>query len=108
MTRRAKPANPKEFLERYPRIVGHLICESLGYACRSKAALICYDGMLGKENWSEWILECYNRNARKALQDSIKHRHGHVGFMAHYPKARQLVEHVRKGGYDGDWFASWF
>lgn len=36
---RPKPDSPQEAMRRWPRVTAHVICESLGYATPSKAAL---------------------------------------------------------------------
>lgn len=50
---REKPQTPDEFMRRYPRITGHIIAESLGYATPGRAADIGLDGLHGRENWCE-------------------------------------------------------
>jgi hypothetical protein len=94
-------------MKRYPRITGHIIAESLGYARPSLAALIGLDGSYGRENWCEWAYSCYNRNARKILQDSIRNRHTHHGYMAEYKVAKALVDRANATG-DEPVLASWF
>ncbi len=99
--------NVQEFMRRYPRIVAHIIAESLGYATPSKAALILKDARDRKENWCEWIYSCYDRNPLKAVQAAIRNRHCHKGFMAEYKVARALVDRALKDGNE-PMFASWF
>jgi hypothetical protein len=70
--------------------------------------MIGLDGLYGRENWCEWIYSCYERNARCALQDAIRRRHNHRGFMAEYRLAKALVDKVNTGANDCDWLASWF
>jgi hypothetical protein len=105
---RKKPTCAREFMERYPRITAHIISESLGYATPSTAARIGLDGMYGRENYCEWISYCYAGDARKALQNAIRNRHCHYGFMADYKSgALPLVRHAIKTGEE-PLFASWF
>ena len=96
-----------QIIKKYPRIAAHIICESLGYATPLYAALILKDAKEGKENWCEWIYSCYNMNPRKAVQDAIKHRHTHEGFMSDYRHALALVKHAIDSGEE-PLFASWF
>ncbi len=102
-----KPETPYEFMHRYPCVTAHIIAESLGYATPSMAATIGFDGLHGNENCCEWIYSCYDRNPLKALQNSIKNRHYHKGFMADYKLARQLVDRAINEGKEPA-FASWF
>jgi hypothetical protein len=89
-------------------VTAHVVAESLGYATPSRAAMIGLDGLLGRPNYCEWIDCCYRTNARQALQDAIRRRHNHHGYMAEYKLARALVDKVASGTHDGDWLASWF
>lgn len=82
----------EEIIAKYPRIVAHIICHSLGYATPTTAALILKDAKEGKENWCEWIYSCYNCQPKGAVRDAVAYRHSHKGFMASYAKARLLVE----------------
>ena len=102
-----KPETPHDFINRYPAVTAHIIAESLGYAPPLRAAQIGLDGLHGKENWCEWIYSCYKCDARQALQDSIKNRHTHKGFMADYKHAKKLVAHYIDTGNQPH-FASWF
>ena len=97
----------EEVMRRYPRITAHIIAESLGYATPSRAAAILRDAKYGQENWCEWIYSCYDRNAMHAVQNSIRHRHNHKGYMAEYRLAKALVDRALKSG-DEPIFASWF
>ena len=106
MTRK-KPETPDEFMRRYPRVTGHIIAESLGYATPTTAARIGLDGLHGRENWCEYIFSCYENDARACLQRAIKFRHHHRGYMAEYKLARKLVDEYLDTG-DQPIFASWF
>jgi len=94
-------------MAKYPRITAHIIAESLGYATPSKAALILKDAREGKENWCEWIYSCYDRDPKKAVQNAIRNRHHHEGFMAEYKLALALVKRAIETD-DEPIFASWF
>jgi len=95
-------------MERYPRVTAHIISESLGYATPGRAAQIGLDGINGEKNYSEWIACCYEGDARKALEDAIRNRHYHEGFMCWYrsralPLVRRAIEEEKEPV-----FASWF
>jgi hypothetical protein len=105
-------------LNRWPRIVSHLICESLGYFTPKSAvnAIIAY-----KTNtpfFCEWYMHMAGfrkgelqdtllKINKDVIKDAILRRKNHRGYMADYNYARKLVEEVRKG-QPGPVFASWF
>jgi len=106
-------------LERYPRIVAHLIAESLGYFTPRGAAnaILHY---LRKQpfpcEWYSWIgYQAYGRwpddkelieIGAKILAGAIRYRRTHKGYMKSYKLARALIEAEKKG--KGPVFASWF
>jgi hypothetical protein len=92
---------------RWPRVTAHVIAESLGYATPDKAAYIIRDGLLNQRNWSEWIDACYQGDARRALQNAIRNRHYHTGYMADYRQALAIVTRTNHG-HPGPLLASWF
>jgi len=98
---------PQEIMKRYPRITAHIIAESLGYATPTTAALILRDAKYRQENWCEWIYSCYNRDPLGAVQDAIRNRHHHKGYMAEYRLARALVGRAIETGEE-PLLASWF
>jgi hypothetical protein len=95
------------YLTRYPRIIAHLICHSLGYATPSCAAGIVKDAHERKENGCEWIASCYKCDPRPAVDRAIRSRHSHRGYMAEYQQARAIVQHAIKA-HSEPLFASWF
>lgn len=97
----------EEALRRWPRIVAHVIAESLGYATPDLAAKIVADAHDGRENGCEWIACCYGCDPRKAVEKAIRNRHSHRGYMAHYPQALALVRRLIETG-DQPLLASWF
>ena len=107
LAERAQPEAPGDYLRHYPRTCAHIIAESLGYATPTKAAHILMDAHHRRENWCEWIYSCYQRNPLAAVQDALRNRHHHTGYMAEYKLARALVTHALKTG-DEPLFASWF
>ena len=94
-------------MRRYPRVTAHIIAESLGYAPPTRAARIGLDGLHDRENWCEWVYSCYGGNARAVLENSIRSRHGHKGYMAEYKLAKALVDKSLETGYEPT-FAAWF
>jgi hypothetical protein len=94
-------------MARYPALVAQIIAESLGYACPSTAANILRDVIQKKENWCEWIASCYKCDPRMMLEQCIRTRHYHKGYMADYKQAMALVARAL---YDGrePLFSSWF
>ena len=104
---KSKEHTPKQIMERYPRITAHIISESLGYATPTCAVLILKDAKEGRENYCEWIYSCYNKDPLKAVQNAIKNRHYHQGFMADYKYASALVKHAIETGKE-PLLASWF
>jgi hypothetical protein len=97
----------QDYLRICPRICCHIIRESLGYACPTLAARILKDANEGRENCSEWVWSCYDRDPKIRVQRAIKNRHTHHGYMAEYKLARALVERAIKAGEEpllGSWF----
>jgi len=104
-------------LARYPRLVAHLICESLGYMTPSHAAfaLLCY--MRREPHFCEWYdsLASNKKPHREAMWDvtksipgyAFRNRHRHKGYMAEYAQARALVDHANATGREPE-LASWF
>jgi hypothetical protein len=114
MAQRATPESIEETLDRWPRLTAHLICGSLGYFTPQAAANAILHYRRGEPFLCEWYTHMagFNREklldvGRKVLEHAFRSRHHHRGYMAHYPQARALVEHVRRGG-EGPLFASWF
>ncbi len=107
------PKNRDEVLQRYPILVSHMICASLGYFTPEAAAGALLSYIHGRPNFCEWYSHM-GRNGtdplevgRSVVEDSFRFRRNHTGMMAEYQQARLLVEHVRQGG-EGPPFASWF
>lgn len=107
MDKNSKEISTQEIMRRYPCLTAHIIAESLGYATPSCAARILKDAKEGRENYCEWIYSCYDRNPGKAVQNAIKNRHNHKGFMAEYKYAKALVDQAIETGKE-PLLASWF
>lgn len=94
-------------LQRYPRIVAHMICHSLGYCTPLFAGHLVLTAAQNGTDYSEWIFSCYQSDPWPALCDAIEQRHHHRGYMADIEQARDLVDVTRRGGPEPA-FASWF
>jgi hypothetical protein len=98
---------PKEIIRKFPNIVAHIICESLGYATPLHAAGILKRGLIGDPDYCEWIDACWKCNPTGPVRRAIQTRHTHHGYMASFKQARMLVHN----SIEHDWepmFASWF
>ena len=110
-----KPRTAHEVLHQYPCLVSHMICESLGYFTPQAAA----EALLAYIEGRPFACEYYSHLAggfdeakllvvgKEVIERAFSGRHRHRGYMAHYPTAKALVEHVREGG-KGPQLASWF
>jgi len=107
MRKEIEELSPIEIMRKYPRITAHIIAESLGYATPSCAARILKDAREDRKNYCEWIYSCYTTEPLKAVQDSIKNRHHHKGFMCDYKLALKLVNRAIETGQE-PLFGSWF
>ena len=85
-----------ELITRYPNLIAHLICCSLGYATPRVAANILWNAINDQPEYCEWIACCYKRDARPAILQAIRGRHGHSGLMSSYTQARAIVEECRQ------------
>jgi hypothetical protein len=96
-----------DYLQHYPRLCATVIAYSLGYATPRCAANILKDAHERRQNFCEWIYECYGADPLPAVRAAIRSRHSLKGFMADYPVALALV---RRANQDGNHplFASWF
>jgi hypothetical protein len=114
-----KPRTQREILQRYPCLVGHMICESLGYFTPDAAAGALLAYIEGRPFACEWYThmggmykgewpsdEKLLQVGKDVIERSFRGRHHHRGYMAHYPNAKALVDHVGGGG-KGPIFASW-
>ena len=122
-----RPRTPEEVLRRYPRLIAHLICESLGYYTPGHAAntVMAYQaglswggewhdhlaqgrlGRKGRRPTSEEYDEEMRRINHVVIRWAFERRHTHRGAMAHYPQARAIVDGVNQG-CKPPMLASWF
>lgn len=111
---RTRPQTTEEVLRRYPRLVAHMVCDSLGYFTPAAAANALRAYMQKQPCYCEWYVHMaggFNEQkvlevGRKVVERAFRSRHHHYGYMAHYPQARQLVQEELQG--HGPIFASWF
>jgi hypothetical protein len=108
--RQREQFEPRAVLGRYPRLVAHLICESLGYFTPAAAALALVRHRLGEPHFCEW----YNRLSslparagssgaevsyaerlrlinREVIAAAFRRRHDHGGATGDYRRAREIV-----------------
>lgn len=107
-------STPAEVLHRYPRLVAHLICESLGYLTPKSAANWILAAKSYSPFWCEWSVHMAQgcdadrviEVTRETVARAFKRRKYHRGSMADYRYARTIVDKSTKG-FD-PLFASWF
>jgi hypothetical protein len=104
---RHKRESAHDYMKAYPRLTGHLICHSLGYALPTVAADIIRAAHTRQKHFCEWIDACYRNDPLPAVRGAIRGRHGHHGYMADYGQARALVQRAVSTGEEPA-FASWF
>ena len=107
--------NGREAARRYPNIVAHMMCESLGYFSAGSAA----NALAAHINGKEWACEGYvhmSADGRSLLQigadvirnaTSLRARQRHHGHMSNIDAAKMMVkEFVETQG--GPQLAAWF
>lgn len=106
----------REVIVKYPRLVAHLMCESLGYFCPLSAANAIAAYINNETFACEWyvhmaggsreaLLEVNKRTIKRAFEN----RHRHKGYMADMNYARQLVwRELENEGISHGMFAGWF
>ena len=112
---KTRPDTIEETLDRYPRLVGHMLCESLGYFSPGAAANAILHYIRGHAFFCEWYYHMAWKDqsrdnildiGREVIGRAFSKRHHHQGFMADYATARAIVEDVRSGVEDPI-FMSW-
>lgn len=104
----------EEVLQRYPRLVAHLICESLGYLTPKSAANWILAAKSHNPFWCEWSVHMAQSLepdkvidvTRETVSRAFRLRKYHRGYMADYKCARSIVAEAIKGF--NPIFASWF
>ena len=110
-----------DVLKRYPRLVAHLICASLGYHTPLSAAGAVLAHINKEPYWCEWYshMAGFNKTGsyeermvlvgKNALSAAFVGRHSHKGFMTEYKQAIMLVKaELERSGCTSNMFASWF
>lgn len=104
----------EDALRRWPRLIAHLIAESLGYFTPEGAANTVLLFKRGQENWCEWFLHMASvghkpvrQVAAETLRRAIRGRASHRGYMASYEFALKIVRERTATGA-GPVFGSWF
>lgn len=119
---RPEPSQPIGDMQKYRCIVGHMICESLGYFTpRSalRAVLAHRNGTHYACEWYSHMAMCQGKDMfdresllninRATLQQAFQARRKHSGYMADYPTAKALVDQeIKDEGSTHGMLASWF
>ncbi len=109
----SRPATPlEEIVARYPRLIAHMVCESLGYLTPLAAANAPKHHVLEQPFACEWYIHMagWGREGLLAVNRSVvemafRRRHHHSGYIAHYPTARAIVAEALRRHPPA--FASW-
>lgn len=119
-TSEASQVTAQEALRRWPRLVAHMICESLGYFSPMAAAAALAAYKQGEPYACEWYyrrgqgqgrleLEQLLRVGQEVVQAAFQFRGHHTGCMADYHRASMLVEEAgRSPAKASSALASWF
>jgi hypothetical protein len=118
----AREITRDDVLRKYPRLISHMICESLGYfspLCAANALAHHISGQPFSCEWYSHICSCRGKGyfdeaellkiGGDVVSAAFKQRSHHKGFMAEYRHALTLVmaERQKRGCTDG-MLASWF
>ena len=102
-----------EYLKKYPRICGHLICESLGYLTPGFANDLLQAVHKREEFFCEWTFDIHLKSGNSIetvchniARAAIKNRRYHKGSMSSYPQARAVIKSHLNGREP--FGASWF
>jgi len=102
----------EEALRRYPRLVAHLMAESLGYLSARCAAAAVANHASRRGSYNEWYMtmatkqrypeaasreEALLLTGRDVLGRAFRGRRFHGGYMANLAIAQALVEQERRG-----------
>jgi hypothetical protein len=114
-----------DVIQRLPRLVAHLVCESLGYFTPQAAANAIAYHTRAEPFSCEWYYDWASKRfasgntqradvrgtvvevGKLAIENACRRRNRHRGPMADFKQAWALVQHVRQGGEEPA-FASWF
>ena len=108
MTEETQPMiTTDQAIRRWPRIIGHIVAASLGYATPRTAANILLAAKERRANHCEWLDHCWRGSAVDCVRWAIRWRHTHTGYMGSYKAARDIVERAITEGKHPQ-LASWF
>ena len=109
-------------MKKYPRLVAHMICESLGYFYPTKAALALLHYKANEPFFCEWYShmgQFQNEHhdlfddksvlavGRDVVKYAFHNRHRHKGYMAEINDAKYLVKRYLENNTEPD-LAGWF
>lgn len=117
-----KETTQRQVLKRYPLLIAHMICESLGYftvGCAANALAAYIDGESFSCEWYSHMCHCrtgeyFNREetrkiGREVLALSFRNRHRHKGPMAEFKAAiSQVKAELEHQGCTSGMLAAWF
>ena len=112
----------REALQKYPRLIAHMICESLGYftpGCAANAVARYIDGETFACEWYSHMCGCRGKGyfdreelakvGKDVITSSFTRRRSHKGYMASYAQALSLVKaELEREGCTSNMLASWF
>jgi hypothetical protein len=116
------PINKEQAIRRWPRLVAHMVAESLGYFTVLSAANALAFHKAGKSFACEWyshMCSCRGKGffdeatlldvGQKVVLSAIRNRHLHRGYMASYKQAMAQVQaELSKPGVTSGMLAAWF
>lgn len=104
----------EEALRRWPRLIAHLIAESLGYFSPEGAANTLLLFKRDQDNYCEWFLHIASvghkpirQVAAETVKRAIRGRAFHRGYIASYQFALKIIRQHNATGM-GPVFGSWF
>jgi hypothetical protein len=112
----------EQAIRRWPRLVAHMICESLGYFSPQVAANALAHYKSGEHFPCEWYSDQCRRQGKGLFDEAtllqvgkdvvlsaIRRRKHHAGYMSEYQRAIELVKvELKHQGCTSDMLASWF
>lgn len=112
----------RQVIVKYPRLVAHLMCKSLGYFCPLSAANAIAAYINNETFACEWyshMCSCQGKGYfdhdtlieinRRTISEAFQQRHHHKGYMAEIQYARKLVmRELEHEGASNGMLAGWF
>lgn len=123
--------NQQDLLKRYPRLIAHMMCESLGYFTVNRATDALRAHRENRPAYNEWYdhmagcrikreiakygkpLKSYEEHLQDITHETVKNafrnRKSHSGYMAEYKQAIMLVKaELENQGCTAGMLAGWF